>query len=398
MEKLRKVAPRTAAVFLVSSVVNTPPSGAVELLIEPSVGISQAYDDNVFGTTAGQKKDTITSVEPTISLNLKSSTFRQTLSYSAVLEHYWRTQQEDATSHLGSYRAVWEADPRVTLDVQERLSYAPFTSTEIFPEGAAEPQFTRIRRLRNATDVTPRFALTERTALRFQSEFFVQNYYQTASAAASNPANAESKEFSELVSVDHRLSLRDTLSPQVSFNRYWFRQLPDATSVGADFSWERRWTEDLSTTLAAGALETLQGGGLGHTTNFVGAASGTYRLKPWNFRIGYLRDVSAGSGFGRALIQDTVTAGVDVTPTEGWSLHVDQGYFHSASMGSGTGVHLNGFFVASGITYAFPKWVALSMSYNYRIQDAQGGIGSNFQRNLAYMTLGIIPPVSPITH
>lgn len=70
--------------------------------ITPSIGVQQAYNDNIFYTARNRTDDFITSVIPGLLLNVDTLRLQGTLNYAPSIDFYWQNSSQNRVSQIGN--------------------------------------------------------------------------------------------------------------------------------------------------------------------------------------------------------------------------------------------------------------------------------------------------------
>lgn len=70
--------------------------------ITPSLGVEQAYNDNIFFTPRNRVDDFITSVIPGLLLNVDTQRLQGTLNYAPSIQFYWQNSDQNRVSQFGN--------------------------------------------------------------------------------------------------------------------------------------------------------------------------------------------------------------------------------------------------------------------------------------------------------
>ncbi|MFH1017333.1 MAG: hypothetical protein V1798_04015 [Pseudomonadota bacterium] len=370
-----------------------PTVQSAEYHLIPALSISEIYNDNVFGSGTVKTADWISTPEPSLGLSITGAEHKQLFSYSMPFEFFWKRSELNTISYLGSYKADFQADPRLLLTFSQRTSYSPEIATSIFPEASTQPETFRKKSLRNATEFGPRLKWTERTDVAALSRVFFQKFNGATPVPGAFTAT-NTFQAGETVSVEHRLSERDTLLSGVSYDHFWFEGESNATSIGPELGWNRKWFSSFETRTAAGLLEAWQGGG--SSLSVTGSGSAFYKLVPWDVHVLYTRGLVGTPLSGGAVSADTVSLGSTYSFRDVGSFGLGGGYFRTG-LGSSVGGHLSGVFGDALFVMRLSRWITASASYEYRVQYGEPStptsIGADFTRNRAVITLSVSPPV-----
>ncbi|MFH1263185.1 MAG: hypothetical protein V1495_07070 [Pseudomonadota bacterium] len=375
----------SASAFAQQGAPNVPPQGFQFI---PSLAITETYDDNALGTQSGESVDSAMILEPSVQFLNTSDRSNQELDYTLSYEKFWGGTLRRSFSHQGRYRGLFDVSPRVTLTVEQRISYSPLISLLYSPDLNTTPQFVRLKTFRNATEFSPMVRLSERSNLELKGAFYL-TLSREAQMFATTPVNTrpiyQAKGGMTLV---HRLNERDSIRPSLTTDYFWFPGSNDVVNLSANVGWSRRWNPSLETVLGGGILETVPRGGGDSLTNLAGKVSASYREDPWEFHMTYARSSSTLAGFSATFIQDTVTAGTSVLFAQTWVFRLDPAY--SRSVSAETGAVLAGLFVDTGIQGMIRPGLQLSIHYRYRVQGSDNPAWEGYTRNLAAATLNIV--------
>ncbi len=374
------------------AIFQAPLLSAAEYHLVPAIAVSEIRNDNVLGVSDPKISDWITVPTPSIAFSVTGNSQQQTFNYSMPFEFFWKRTDLNSISYLGDYKGDFRPDPRLLLSLVQRLTYSPEIASSIFPETSTEPQLFRTKTLRNATEFTPRVQWTERTDVLVSTQFLFQKFKERDLVLTNTFKATNTFQASESVAVEHRLSEQDALLPGISFDHFWFEGDSNATTLGVDLGWNRKWTPWIETRAAAGLLETWQGGG--NWLGWTGSASAFYVKAPWETNLAYARKVTGTPASGSAVTEDSVSLGGKYSFLEAWSFGIDGGYFRATSVEeSSNGGNWNGVFGGASFVMQVSRWVSATASYEYRTQTGPPSTGTDFTRNLATLTLSVIPPV-----
>ncbi|WP_136526850.1 TIGR03016 family PEP-CTERM system-associated outer membrane protein [Geomonas ferrireducens] len=99
---------RTAATFFAASVLAASPALAADFKVNPSLSLSEEYNDNLFQTAQREKTDFVTRVQPTIALSAEGGGFTTSLSYGVDYRYFAKNSRSYQLDHraamLGNLR------------------------------------------------------------------------------------------------------------------------------------------------------------------------------------------------------------------------------------------------------------------------------------------------------
>jgi len=131
--------------------------------VTPSISVSEVYDDNIYLTYANEESDYITTVSPSIDLNIISENSNLTFLYSPTFVRYAQEDENDTVRHSGTLTFSQELSQRLRFDLTDTYlrTEEPVETTE----GIESVRSNRNTYQRNTGRATLQYTFGEENAL-----------------------------------------------------------------------------------------------------------------------------------------------------------------------------------------------------------------------------------------
>lgn len=361
--------------------VSVPTAALSDILISPSITITESYNSNPLSRSTAQHVDDdyITTVSPKIRLKSKKKGYSLDMSYQMSSTYY----REEPTNNDISHTATVGIRARITKRTSVNLRDA-FTATKdalsAIDEGiqTSRDDITYNRASLNIDHaLSPETSVTLGAALN-RSEF-------------DNPALFDTKQESGSIGATFRLSEKRSTNTTYTFSHYSIDKV-ERVHHTETHTLKVGIKENLSATLTLNLS-----GGLVYTPDisqdydWTATADLAKNLKNLSATIGYNRSVSNSSGLSAEInINDRVNIGLNHSLSESVSLALSGGITKSHSKPSGA-VDLNSYSADLSVSWQPYPWIATAIGYSFFKQSSNKTSTFNIERERAYLSLTLTP-------
>ena len=262
---------------------------SAQTIIIPSISASETYDSNVFfapksllGPNA-KPEDFITRITPQINMAHANSLMRGRLSMSGAVTRYLHNPALDytglqAAGQLDLRRAANKVSQRITsLTVSGTYTFSPSITegsvntsggTQISPgqnlgealNNGLVPNRVSIHRYN--LGVGGGYQLTSTTTLAGTYQYSSMFFSDSQQSGSVNNQLFNTTAHTGATTISTRISARDTVGATARMSHYIQEQSSGSsgqgsfTTIAETLNWSRRWTQELSTSLAGGGILT----------------------------------------------------------------------------------------------------------------------------------------------
>lgn len=354
--------------------------------LTPSVRLAERYDDNLFDTAENRTSDFVTEFTLGLRLDFQGSQTDLAAGFSTTGELY---AEESDLDNWGENRDAfvslgWRPGPKTDL----RLAgyYARTNDPTRFLTGPIAPPapgvtpvptvgISRREVSQYSLDASGRYQLTSRLGVLLGYNF----------EAVDEEVGTDGTHHSGRAGVTWQWTRDDQLSLLVGGGVFDEDGGDSAGEASVQLGWARQWSPRLRTSLAAGpgvtdgewhgAVDALLAYQLGAQT----ALNAFYRLGSG----------LAVGGDGPELVS-ALGAGLTWTPLRLVTLGLTGGWTRTEAIGEGTtGDATNTYFVGLSAAYQVTPWAAITLSYQYSIEDQTGG---DIRNNQVILGVTVAPP------
>jgi hypothetical protein len=344
----------------------------------PSLRVAEKYTDNVFGTADDRRSDFITQITPGVALSYEERLFRMSASYSATAEIYTDNSDLDnfGENQNGSLALHYQPDERVTLGLVGYYARtndpALFLGQPTAPTGAVVvPTVETTRR------ETTQYSLSASGAYQFTPRLAGRAGY--AFSYLKQEGTDDGRSHTGSLGGDYQLTRQDQGLSTVSVSA--LDSTDSATSASLLLGWRRRWSADLTTSVAAGPRVT--------DGTWGGAAdvSATYQAgRQWSATLGYSLGTGLAVGTTGAQNVSALTAGIAYQASRDLRFAASGGWTRTWSLDGGPDEETtNAYGAGVSASYQLTTWLTLTASYRFSLEDRGGG--DSIRRN--EVTLGL---------
>jgi hypothetical protein len=337
---------KRVAVALVPLLAAAPaPVHAQGVSVTPSVGISQMYDDNLFGRPAAEA-DTITRVSPRFDAQYRSELHTFSSHYALDADRF--DHHPDLTTAHARQDVGFEEQYHATRSLSINGA-AAFTETETPAE------------LNLATALMPGRARAERLTL--QSSAAYQLGWLTSAtfgyiAAHDRLFGVSLLSQTATAAIDHHYSGRNGVRWEYSYQSYLFNAFEQKTSQALTAEWTRDVTRATSFSLRGGPRIT------GGTLSPDATASLHHTMRIGEAALAYAHTQTTLLGLVGIADSHTVTARVSGEARSGLQLHVEPGLLRTTQTGLASTVYR----LSVGGLRPIGRRLAFEASYDLNLQ------------------------------
>jgi len=233
--------------FLFLLILSVKTTLAFEYTIEPSLSLSEEYNDNIFLDHTDRVDDFITYISPAIDLSVRSSTSELKIGYSPTFSFYKSNNDLNETAHRFSLNGNFTLSNRLKFTIMDTF----IKSSEI-SDIRDIPNVGPVRRRAglqyHAPNVSMSYRLTENLSYILGVSYFDYDYKETGFN--------EVKTYSGNMGLNYNLSKITTLSVNARYARYDFRPTSDATQQDYLLGVKHRFTPTLTVGITGGTTIT----------------------------------------------------------------------------------------------------------------------------------------------
>jgi hypothetical protein len=325
----------------------TPVRAQAGWMLEPSLSLTEVYDDNLFSEASGRERDLITRLSPGLESGYESSPLTLLGRYSFDAENFAEHKE------LSDVQARREASIEFRYLPVGRFTLAfegsyleTLTPTELHPEAALEAGRFQARRLSLHPSAIYRFTrfTTGRLAATLTREeaFGVRTYIRTAT-----------------LGVDRRITSRNTGSLDYAFSRYDFWADETVRSQSLVLGWTHKIRPSSRFTLRAGP-RVSEG-----SADLEASAGVHYKRPSVEASLTYDRTQTNVIGLKDTVVTDGIVLTGIYRPLRSLSLSLSPGFFRSTRDDFETKVYRANLSAA----YSMTQELSLSGSYQYSLQQ-----------------------------
>ena len=345
----------------------------------PSLGVAEQYTDNVFGTAHDRQSDFITQITPGVALSYEAPLLRLSASYSATGEIYADHSDLDnfGENQNGSLTLDYRPQERLGLRLGGYYSRTNDPSTFLVAPITAPPGTTVVPTVETTRRETTQFTLSAGGDYRFTPRLTGRAGYDFTYLEQEDTDDGRTHTGS--LGGDYQLTRQDQGFSTVSVSA--LDSTESDTSASLLLGWRREWAPDFRTSVAAGPRVT--------DGTWGGAAdvSATYQPgRQWSATLAYSLGTGLAAGTTGAQNVSAVTAGLAYQATRELRFSAGGGWTRTWPLDGGTDEETTNAYGA-GVTasYQLTRWLALTLSYRFSLEDEEGG--DSIQTN--QVTLGL---------
>jgi hypothetical protein len=358
-----------------------PTAALSDILISPSITITESYNSNPLSRSTDQHVDDdyITTVSPKIRLKNKKKGYSLDMSYQMSSTYY---REEPANNDI-SHRATAGIRARITKRTSVNLQDA-FTATKDTLSATDEGiQTARDDITYNRVSLNIDHALSPETSITLGAALSRSDF--------DNPALFDTRRESASIGATYRLSEKRSTTTTYTFSNY-LSDTAGRTDHNETHTLKVGLKEDLSATLALNLS-----GGLVYTPSisedydWIATAKLAKSLKNLSATIGYTRSISNFSGLSRDInVNDRVNIGLNHSLSESIGLALSGGITKSHSKPSGT-IDLDSYSADLSVSWQPYPWIATAIGYSFFKQSSGNATTFNIDRERAYLSLTLTP-------
>jgi hypothetical protein len=335
------------------------------LTIVPSVTVSEEYNDNINLSNANRQSDFITSIQPALSVNFESATYRLTAGYSFSADMYARGPDRNAAFDRQNFDldTQWRPTEQLTLTLRDTFLFTTNTNL-ISPEGVSTG---RDRAWSNALRGGAAYRLDPFTTLRGGASYTVQRY-QSSSLEDADIYTAD-------VAIDRVLSptLTGTLAYEAGYFDIEFE--PTTWTHTPRLGVAYRLTPTITVSLSGGpSFEIPEGGS--RDSRVTPAITARYDQRTFFgvVRAEFDRRIGVAAGVGGPTDNTSVGVRADVlTLTRGLTLSLAPRYAWVKSPDNQQPrIDIQTFTLPLTATYRLTAWIAAVAGYQFYRQRTGG--------------------------
>lgn len=336
-------------------------SGQGRWVATPSLGVTQEFDDNIFGTASDKVSDFITRLTPGLSLGYESAPLTLLASYSFGIEVYADNSDLDnvAERQQGNLQVTYRLDPRTTLGLSGAYSQNPSTADFLAP---ATPQsgVAGVSGVDAGRRLSSAFGVTASGAYQFDSRTsgdLAYSYYRTETSGTSPDS-------SHVVALTGGRQLTPLDRGTVTYSVRFFEggETDNTTSHALLLGWNRQFGPNTSLALQAGPRVT-EG-----DVNADASASLTHRFQEGSVALAYTRAQNLVVGRPGFSSVDAVTGTALWAPRRDFGLGLTASVSRISDSG-GTTSDTTVYSVGATAAYQVTAWLSARLSYRFSHQD-----------------------------
>ena len=374
--------------------------------IRPSIAVSEEYNDNVF-VSPDRRTDYITSLMPGIILSYNAPFWDWDLAYNFAYRYYARKSQQDDFAHSLSMRGLTRLiDDFLFLDISDNYSRV---SLNIARDRTQESQFV------NQSDSNN---FTASPYLRFHPvpKVLMRTGYRYMNVWYNDPSGIDRRDHVGFMEATYELSPKLDLTanytythensinpyvrhdPNVGF-RYEYKDRSNIFGQGG-YTW-------FSSRNGAASNNPFWNGGITHSFDHMSVSLTTGVQYPVDPVSGVTRQTDYALAVTKELSRGNIGANVSYSKFSGDNIDVETRYSGGVTVSYELVQHLNTTLAASiekydhrtansytrriyispGLTYTFPKEIALALNYSFIDSDSPVILSDRYQVNRVSLSL-----------
>ena len=367
---------------IIALICSSVPTGALsEVLIDPSITITESYNSNPLSRSKGQNVDDdyITTVTPQIRVTSKGKGYNLNVFYKMNSTSYHEDPANNDISHIAGAGIAADITKRTSIDFNETYRATKDALSAIDEGIQTSREDVTYNNVSLDIDhiLSPETSVTLGAALR-RSDFANPELFDTGTETAS-------------IGAAYRSSEKRSTTITYIFSNYSF-----------DIAGGINHTE--THTLRAGLEEAISptltldlSGGLVYTPDipedydWTASANLTKTLKKTTATIGYSRSISNSSGLSREInVKDRVDTALTRSLSQSLSLSLSGAFTKTRSKPSGA-VDLYSYSADLGVSWQPYQWMATGIGYSKFKQLSDGSPSLSIDRDRVYLSLTLTP-------
>ncbi len=352
-----------------------------EVVLSPSITISESYNSNPFSISKGQNADDdyITEITPQIRLTNKKKGYNLNAFYKISSRSYRDRPANNDISHIAGAGIAADITKRTSIDLNETFRATKDSLSAI----GEDIQTSRSDIIFNTVSLDIAHRLGAAASLTLGAA--------NSTSEFEDPALFDTTTDNASIGVGYRFSEKRSANLRYSFSNYSFD-----TAEGV----QHTETHTLRTGLDGRFSPTLSfalSGGLVYTPEFsddldwTASADIAKTLKSTTASLAYMRSVSNSSGLSEEInFNDRVAAWLSHEFSPSISASISGALTKSASKPSGL-VDLDTYSADLSVSWQPYPWMTTGLGYTKFSQYSEGSVGSDIERDEAYLTLTLMP-------
>ena len=350
---------------------------AFEYTLEPSLSLSEEYNDNIFLDPSDRESDFITYVSPGIDITARTINSQLKLGYSPSFSFYSSNSELNETAHRFS------ANGNFTLS--ERLS---LTLMDTFVKSS---ELSDIRTIEDLGPVTGRIERRLHTISGSVSYRLRNNLFFTAGASYfdtdyEEPGFDEVKSYSGNTGLSYRYSERTTVSANARYTKYDYKLDSDATGQDYTLGVIRKLTPTLTLSLTGGLIITEIEETGESDTGFSSGVDLTKSFTRGNATVSYRRTVIPGIESGTPIESQTISLSLTRPMTEKFTASLSASYSNFESIEPDLEDTDETAF-NTDLSYSLRPWASLALSYRYVDHNDKIFDTGDYYNHIMFLTL-----------
>lgn len=342
--------------------------------VEPSLTVTELYDDNVNLSSSPRNHDFITALTPMITLSHQGLKADVSFSYQANAQFYRERSELNTVKHIANINTGYKLSQTVDLKLQDGFIYSP-DATDIAATGIIT---TRTKQYNNSVLAGLSQKLSPRTSAAVEYNYVIQRY--------ENPLFFNSTVHGVQLAMTHGFTPIDTIKFGVGFRYFDFVNINIQRVYTVSIGDTHRFSETFSLDVSGGANLYRDPNNHYTPSAFYAAAL----RKSWQHvsaNLSYQRDLAASGGIATSVqVNESVVLGIQAALTEKLSTNLS-GIYATNKLLSGSSIDLVSYSGTAGLDYEVLAWLKGQIRYTYFQQNSHGTVGNDFRRNQAFVGL-----------
>jgi hypothetical protein len=368
--------------FLFLLILSVKTTLAFEYTIEPSLSLSEEYNDNIFLDHTDRVDDFITYISPAIDFSVFSATSELKIGYAPTFSFYKSNNDLNETAHRFSLNGNFTLSNRLKFSIIDTF--------------VRSSELSDIRTIETIGPIHERITLQYNTLsgnfsyqLRENLSYILGVSYQNTDYKEGGPDLSEVKTYSGNMGLNYKRSERTTFLVNAQYTKYDYRPESDATQQDYTLGVTYRFTPTFTSLIKGGITvveieetdgsDTLFNGGIDLTKTF---ERGEALLS--------LRQSAIGGTEGKPLRYRSAIVRVSKTFIEKWSVSLHASYSNYKSIGTNN-ENIDEALFKAGLTYNFTPWAKLrpilTLSYGYFDSNDKINDRNDYYNNIILFTL-----------
>ncbi len=355
---------------------------ASEYKIEPSLSLSEEYNDNLFLTRSERISDFISYVSPAIDLSAKSINTDLRLSYSPTFSFYGSHNELNDTAHRFAVNGAFTLSERLSSNLTG--SYVKSSET------------SDIRAIPDIGPVTVRaewkyLTISGGASYRLSDKLFYTLGLSYFNADTNAPNLNKVRTYSGTMGFDYKTSEKTTLSVNAAYTKYDISSASDASGQNYLIAVTHRLSQSVTMAASAGVIVTKVQNAGKSAIEFGGGLSFTKTLEIGEAELSFKQNVIPSVESSAPLRAQTIALRLStpITKKLGGSLSASYSNFKSikSTEVNADNIDTNEIGFNPALTYSFTPSANLILSYSYVDSNDKIDNGNDFHNNIVLLTL-----------